>query len=49
MRYILDDLSKRFIKYFNLSYLIDRNSRYSKFSLEILEYCDKADLLMYYC
>jgi len=48
------DLSKRFIKYFSLSYLKDRNilviSRalikygYSNFSLEILEYCDVANL-----
>ena len=50
------DLSKRFIKYFNLSYLRDRNSLiisralikygYSNFSLEILEYCDEAELLI---
>ena len=50
------DLSKRFIKYFNLSYLKYRNSLiisrvlikygYSNFSLEILEYCDEAELLI---
>ena len=50
------DLSKRFIKYFNLSYLKDRNNLiisralikygYSNFSLEILEYCDVAELLI---
>jgi len=48
------DLSKRFIKYFNLSYLKNRGvlviSRalikygYSNFTLEILEYCDIANL-----
>lgn len=48
------NLSKRFIKYFNLSYLNERNSLvinralikygYSNFSLEILEYCDIANL-----
>lgn len=48
------DLSKRFIRYFNTSYLINRNSLvinrallkygYSKFKLEILEYCDIASL-----
>lgn len=47
-------MSKRFIKYFNLSYLNDRNTLvinralikygYSNFSLEILEYCDIANL-----
>ena len=47
-------LSKRFIKYFNLSYLKNRGvlviSRalikygYSNFTLEILEYCDIANL-----
>lgn len=48
------DLSKRFIRYFNLSYLKNRGrliiSRalikygYSNFSLEILEYCNIPDL-----
>lgn len=48
------DLSKRFIKYFSLSYLKDRNTLvisralikygYSNFSLEVLEYCDIANL-----
>jgi group I intron endonuclease len=48
------DLGKRFIKYFNLSYLKNRETlvisralikyRYSNFTLEILEYCDIADL-----
>ena len=48
------DLSKRFIKYFNLSYLKNRETLvisralikygYSNFSLEILEYCDIAYL-----
>ena len=48
------DLAKRFIKYFNLSYLKNRETLvisralikygYSNFSLEILEYCDIANL-----
>jgi group I intron endonuclease len=48
------DLYKRFMKYFNLSYLKNRETLvisralikygYSNFSLEILEYCDIADL-----
>lgn len=48
------ELAKRFIRYFNLSYLRNRAKRvisralikygYSNFSLEILEYCDIADL-----
>lgn len=48
------DLSKRFIKYFNLSYLKNRETLvisralikygYSNFSLDILEYCDLANL-----
>ena len=48
------DLSKRFIRYFNLSYLKNRDTLvisralikygYSNFSLEILEYCDIANL-----
>jgi group I intron endonuclease len=48
------DLAKRFMKYFNLSYLKNRETLvisralikygYSNFSLEILEYCDIADL-----
>lgn len=48
------DLRKRFLNYFNLSYLSRRNeliiSRaiikygYSNFSVTILEYCDKCDL-----
>lgn len=48
------DLSKRFIRYFNLSYLKNRETLvisralikygYNNFSLEILEYCDIADL-----
>jgi len=48
------DLAKRFIKYFSISYLKNRKSLvisralikygYSNFSLEILEYCDIADL-----
>ena len=50
------DISKRFMNYFNLSYLISRNNYiisralikygYSNFSLTILEYCDKSDLLL---
>ena len=49
------DLSKRFINYFNMSYLKNREALiisralikygYSNFSLEILEYCDIADLI----
>ena len=48
------DLAKRFIKYFNLSYLKSRDTLvisralikygYSNFSLEILEYCEIANL-----
>lgn len=48
------DLAKRFIRYFNLSYLKNRDTLvisralikygYSNFSLEILEYCDIANL-----
>jgi len=48
------DLRKRFLNYFNLSYLSRRNELiicraiikygYSNFSLTILEYCDKCDL-----
>ena len=48
------DLSKRFIKYFNMSYLKNRGTLvinralikygYSNFTLEILEYSDKANL-----
>lgn len=48
------DLAKRFIKYFNYSYLKNRETLvisralmkygYSNFSLEILEYCDIANL-----
>ena len=48
------DLSKRLIKYFNLSYLKNRETLvisralikygYSNFSLDILEYCDLANL-----
>jgi len=50
------DISKRFKNYFNLSYLVSRNNYiisralikygYSNFSLTILEYCDKSDLLL---
>jgi len=47
------DLRKRFLNYFNLSYLNRRNEliicraiiKYSKFSVTILEYCDKCDIL----
>jgi len=49
------DLAKRFIQYFNLSYLKNRETilisralikyGYSNFSLEILEYCDIANLI----
>nr|YP_010121858.1 GIY-YIG endonuclease [Monilinia fructicola]QRF72234.1 GIY-YIG endonuclease [Monilinia fructicola]QYB19425.1 GIY-YIG endonuclease [Monilinia fructicola]QYB19486.1 GIY-YIG endonuclease [Monilinia fructicola]QYB19548.1 GIY-YIG endonuclease [Monilinia fructicola]QYB19610.1 GIY-YIG endonuclease [Monilinia fructicola] len=48
------DLCKRFLNYFNLSYINKRNELvinralikcgYSNFSLTILEYCDKSDL-----
>jgi len=48
------DLAKRFIRYFNMSYLKNRETLiiskalikygYSNFSLEILEYCNIADL-----
>ena len=48
------DISKRFINYFNLSYIKSKNSfiisralikyGYSNFSVTILEYCDKSDL-----
>ena len=48
------DLAKRFMKYFSFSYLKNRETLvisralikygYSNFSLEILEYCDRADL-----
>ena len=48
------DLRKRFLNYFNLSYINKRNELvinralikygYSNFSLTILEYCDKSDL-----
>jgi excinuclease UvrABC nuclease subunit len=50
------DISKRFMNYFNFSYLISRKNYiisralikygYSNFSLTILEYCDKFDLLL---
>ena len=50
------DISKRFMNYFNFSYLISRNNYiispglikygYSNFSLTILGYCDKSDLLI---
>jgi len=50
------DISKRFMNYFNLSYLISKDNSiisralikygYSNFSLTILEYCDKSDLLL---
>ena len=50
------DISKRFKNYFNLSYLKSKNSfiitralikyGYSNFSITILEYCDKSDLLV---
>ena len=50
-----NDISKRFKNYFNLSYLKSQNSfrisralikyGYNNFSLTILEYCDKSDLL----
>ena len=49
------DISKRFKNYFNLSYVISKKSfiisraiikyGYSNFSLTILEYCNKSDLL----
>jgi hypothetical protein len=48
------DLRKRFLNYFNLSYINRRNELvinralikygYSNFSLTVLEYCDKSDL-----
>ena len=50
------ELSKRFIRYFNISYLKNRNNLiisrvllkygFSNFSLEILEYCNEADLII---
>lgn len=50
------DISKRFKNYFNLSYLKSKDNYiisralikygYSNFSLTILEYCDKSDLLL---
>jgi group I intron endonuclease len=50
------DISKRFKNYFNLSYIKSKDSfkiskalikyGYSKFSVTILEYCDKSDLLV---
>ena len=50
------DISKRFKNYFNLSYINSKNSSfinkalieygYSKFSLTILEYCEKSDLIV---
>jgi Cytochrome C oxidase subunit II, transmembrane domain/GIY-YIG catalytic domain len=50
------NISNRFKNYFNLSYLKSKNSliisralikyEYSNFSLTILEYCDKSDLLV---
>ena len=50
------DLSKRFLKYFTISYLKSKGgfiiSRalikygYANFSVSILEYCDKSDLLV---
>jgi group I intron endonuclease len=56
------DISKRFKNYFSLSYIKSKDSLrinkalikygYSNFSLTILEYCDKSDLLVkeqYYC
>jgi group I intron endonuclease len=49
------DISKRFRNYFNLSYIKSKNSfiisralikyGYSNFSVMILEYCDKSDLI----
>ena len=52
----LIDLSNRFKNYFNLSYIKSKDSfrisralikyGYSNFSLTILEYCDKSDLLL---
>jgi group I intron endonuclease len=49
------DISKRFKNYFNMSYIRSKNTfkisralikyGYSNFSLTILEYCDKSDLL----
>lgn len=50
------DISKRFKHYFNLSYIKSKDSfiisralikyGYSNFSVTILEYCDKSDLLL---
>jgi group I intron endonuclease len=50
------DISNRFKNYFNLSYIKSKNSfrisralikyRYSNFSVTILEYCDKSELLV---
>ena len=50
------DISKRFKNYFNLSYIKSKDSfiisrallkyGYSNFSLTILEYCDKSNLIM---
>jgi GIY-YIG catalytic domain len=50
------DISKRFKNYFNLSYIKSKNSfiinralikyGYSNFSVTIIEYCDKSDLLV---
>jgi group I intron endonuclease len=50
------DISKRFINYFNPSYIKSKNSfiisralikfGYSNFSMTILEYCDKSDLIL---
>lgn len=50
------DISKRFRNYFNFSYINSKNSSfinkaliefgYSNFSLTILEYCDKSDLII---
>lgn len=50
------ELSKRFIRYFNISYLKNRKNLiiirvllkygFSNFSLEILEYCNEADLII---
>ena len=49
------DITKRFINYFNISYLRSKDSfminralfkyGYSNFSVTILEYCNKFDLL----
>src|SRR5213078_3855620 len=50
------DISKRFRNYFNFSYIKSKNSfiisralikyGYSNFSVTILEYCDKSDLII---